>query len=138
VVADGHLVVIGGMPQSGAISGTDTVLSAEIREDGLGPWQSTTPLPEERFGLSAFVTQDGLFAVGGSSNTGAQSSVFHAQVSAGEVVGWAASADLPAPSFAHTTLAVGELTYVLGGYVLSNNPGPIRDTVFVGQHCSLQ
>ena len=98
------------------------VSRAEIRADGsLGEWQSMTPLPTPRAGLSVAVWGGVVVAAGGQIQTADRrlpriDEVYIARLDEdGRIGEWRAAAPLPAPRFHHPLIAHDGRVYVVGG-----------------------
>ncbi|MFA6029224.1 MAG: LamG-like jellyroll fold domain-containing protein [Elusimicrobiota bacterium] len=120
VIAGGHLYVLGGNP-GGAL--TNVVQHALIMPGGgLGPWQTTTPLPEGRGGARAVYVDGRIFSIGGALNPGSsavRSAVYAAPVQADGSLGtWTSLPPLPLLNGLSYSgaLYVNGYIYVIGGY----------------------
>jgi hypothetical protein len=99
VVVRNRIYVIGGSdygPQTPAGGWTNTVWHAAINSDGtLGPWQTTTPLPERLTDHAAVAIGDDIYVVGGQGPTEVSDRTHYATVDAdGSISSWHTSSDL--------------------------------------------
>ena len=104
VAANGFVYVLGGEHYTLATSLyiTNTVYYAKINPDGsLGSWQTTTPLPQPVFGLSASAWNNTIYVAGGENDQAG--TIINADYSAriqsdGTLSAWVPQSPLPVPN----------------------------------------
>lgn len=116
VAINGYLYILGGWQPSSTFF--SDVFFARINDDGsLGPWTSTTSMPQPRQHQTVHFLNNRIYVVGGiTSGLGILDSVVSASVNSDGTVGaWRSERNLPVPLWMHgATFAKGEL-FIFGG-----------------------
>lgn len=128
---NGHLYVLGGFHYTDA-SGmvvSNVVYRSKVGADGaVGAWQTTTPLPEPIYFLSAASWNGRIYVTGGWNGMALVNKVYSAAVlEDGSLGPWVAQKPLPEAVYTHAAVTDGTL-YVLGGVV--NGGNDIQNTVY--------
>lgn len=115
MIANGYVYVMGGY-DSGTPS--DVVYYSPLsKSGGVGTWQTTTSMFDERIEASTAVVNGYVYVLGGNLGT-YQNTVFYAKVNSDGTIGtWSSDTDLlPDDRAAAGTAVVNGYLYVLGGY----------------------
>lgn len=128
----GYLYIFGGW--DGGTTMYSEVYFAEILSDGsLGPWNTTTPMPQGRQHTSVHFWNDRAYIVGGISGGGGPvlDSVYSAPVQQDGTLGaWRQEASLPHTLWYHSSVLVDGRVFLFGGR--TEYLSDARDEVYIG------
>lgn len=115
--AEGTLYVLGGVVNGGSEVRND-VYFATIGADGtLGPWTTTSPLPQPLSNLGSVVADGRVFVTGGWTGTAASNATYSAPILADRSLGeWTTYANTPTGRYQHGTASDGKRLFVSGGF----------------------
>ncbi len=112
----GFLYVIGGVDAAGAT--VSDVQMARIGLDGaVGPWMSTSPLPEPLHSADATLFRGFVYLTGGADSANASTNgVYRAPIAEDGTLGaWESLGTLPGPRAHHAQIGFGPFLHVIGG-----------------------
>jgi N-acetylneuraminic acid mutarotase len=122
-VVDGRIYAIGGLSDQ-----TLSLPTEEVYDPVSDTWTRKADMPTPRLGLSTSVVHGRIYAIGGLPGAGVVGAACSKVEEYDPVANtWVEKADIPMPRLCHTTVAVDDRIYAIGGH--SSEPGDLG-TIF--------
>jgi N-acetylneuraminic acid mutarotase len=127
-VCNGRIYTFGGWT---GYNWVKEVYYSEINSDGsLGPWTSTTPLPQYTREARAVAHGGRVYVLGGYSDNTPRSAVYYADVASdGSIGNWQVTTHLPKNMASHSAVLLENSIYVAGGW---SDSGAVSNSVYRG------
>ena len=133
VIYNGYVYVIGGW--NGRAQSTVYYAQLDTTNGTVGPWNTTTSLPDTICDHTSVVCNGYVYTIGGEfgNDVSAQNTVYYALLNANGTVGlWDTTTSLPAPREEHASVGYNNYIYVIGGHS-TTGLGTIYNTVWYSQ-----
>ena len=119
IVTNNRVYLLGGVTNNGVFS--STVYTASINIDGtLSTWTINAPLPVTISHSQAIVTNNRVYLLGGSNNSGHSSAVYTAPINPDGTIGtWVIDTPLPVTIINSQAIVTNNRVYLLGGTINS-------------------
>ncbi len=131
-VLNNYIYVIGGLDDTATQQAT--VFKAVVNQDGtLGPWTTTTPLPQSLSDFGTAVFNGSIYIVGGDHNGFSVSTVYSATPDgAGNIAAWNPANSLPVEISRQAIAQTDQQIYLAGGARFTNSVSEFLPNVYYG------